>query len=86
MLDGVLDMELQQGLSVRRVRHMDRHWIEILGTDRSTLSLVKAKGAFSAIVDYRMRCFVPTDASGPDILGSLIRTFGLKSVHQRPQA
>ncbi|RMB09024.1 strawberry notch family protein [Eilatimonas milleporae] len=80
LLDGTGDLALQNGLGLRRVKHMDRHHLEITGTDFRTNQALKSLGCFTSIIDYRTRCFLPTDESGIEILKAVLERHGLKAV------
>ncbi|WP_316204540.1 strawberry notch-like NTP hydrolase domain-containing protein [Bradyrhizobium sp. SZCCHNS3051] len=80
--DGYV-LDLHEGLQLRRVRVMGANRIELLGFPAGLRDCLRACGLFSEIISWRLRMFVPTDASGPAILASVLERFPIAEVRGR---
>jgi hypothetical protein len=47
---------------------------------------LRAYGLFSEIISWKLRFFVPVDASGPAVLGKLLDTYPVARVSEREAA
>ena len=70
--DGRTVLELDGGLQLRRARVMSALRIELAGFTDGMVDRLKAIGLISEIIAWKLRLFVPTGASGPDILAALM--------------
>jgi predicted RNA methylase len=70
--DGRTVLELDGGLQLRRARIMSALRIELAGFTDGMVDRLKAIGLTSEIIAWKLRLFVPTGASGPDILAALM--------------
>jgi len=86
LLDGRTILDLAEGLQLRRVRVMGANRIELSGFTESMRERVRAYGLFTEIISWKLRFFVPIDASGPAVLGKLIETYRIERVSEREAA
>ena len=47
---------------------------------------LRAYGLFSEIISWKLRFFVPVDASGPAIIGKLLATYPVERISEREAA
>ena len=64
LMDGRTVLDLAEGLQLRRVRVMGANRIELSGFTDTMRDRLKAYGLFHEIISWKLRMFVPTDASG----------------------
>jgi predicted RNA methylase len=64
LMDGRTVLDLAEGLQLRRVRVMGANRIELSGFDDTMRDRLKAYGLFPEIISWKLRMFVPADASG----------------------
>jgi predicted RNA methylase len=86
VLDGRTILNLEDGLSLRRVRAMGEHRVELVDFTDGMVDRLKALGLMSEIISWKLRLFVPTGAAGPDILAKLLERFALVGVTGREAA
>ena len=72
LAEGKTVLELDDGLQLRPARVMHAQRIELAGFDESERERLKADGLFSEIISWKLRLFVPTDASGPAVLACVL--------------
>jgi hypothetical protein len=82
--DGRTVLELDGGLQLRRARIMSALRIELAGFTDGMVDRLKAIGLTSEIIAWKLRLFVPTGVSGPDILATLIERHPLVRIGPRP--
>ncbi len=70
LMEGRTVLDLAEGLQLRRVRVMGAIRIELSGFDDTMRDRLRAYGLFGEIISWKLRMFVPTDASGVEILSS----------------
>ena len=83
LLDGKTILELREGLQLRRARVMGVHRIELTGFDDLMRDRLRAYGLFGEIISWKLRLFVPTDATGVDVLGRLLERYPLERVSEK---
>ena len=83
--DGRTVLELDGGLQLRRARVMSAPRIELVGFTDGMVERLKAIGLNSEIIAWKLRLFVPTGASGPDILAALMQRHPLVRIADRPR-
>ena len=71
LMGGRMVLHLADGLQLRRVRAMHAHRIELIGFTDAMRERLTAYGLFHEIIAWKLRMFVPTDASGAEVLGKL---------------
>ncbi|WP_315783209.1 MULTISPECIES: strawberry notch family protein [unclassified Bradyrhizobium] len=80
--DGCV-LDLQEGLQLRRARVMGVNRIELSGFSDGLRDCLRACGLFGEIISWKLRMFVPTDASGPAILARVLERFPIADVRGR---
>jgi hypothetical protein len=83
VLDGSTILQLQDGLALRRVKVMGDFRIELSGFTDGMIDRLKAFGLMSEIISWKLRLFVPTGASGPEILRALFERYPLARIAPR---
>lgn len=86
LMDGKTVLDLAEGLQLRRVRVMGANRIELTGFTDAMRDRLRAYGLFHEIISWKLRMFVPTDASGPAILGKVLERYPLSRVPDRAAA
>ena len=86
LMDGRTILDLAQGLQLRRVRVMGANRIELSGFTDAMRDRLRAYGLFSEIISWKLRFFVPTDASGPSILAKVLERFPVERIGEREAA
>ena len=71
-MDGRTILDLAEGLQLRRVRVMGANRIELSGFTDTMRDRLKAYGLFHEIISWKLRMFVPTDASGVGVLAKVL--------------
>jgi hypothetical protein len=64
--------ERAEGLQLRRVCVMGAHRIEMTGFTDTMRDRLGAYGLFHEIISWKLRMFVPTDASGIGVLAKVL--------------
>ena len=83
LIDGNTVIDLAEGLQLRRVRVMGGHRIELAGFTDTMRERLTAYGLFHEIISWKLRLFVPTDASGPAILARVMNRYPIERVAER---
>jgi hypothetical protein len=83
LLEGKTILELREGLQLRRARVMGVHRIELTGFDDLMRDRLRAYGLFGEIISWKLRMFVPADATGVDVLGRLLERYPLERVSEK---
>ncbi len=83
LLDGKTILELRESLQLRRARVMGVHRIELTGFDDLMRDRLRAYGLFGEIISWKLRMFVPTDATGVEALARLLERYPLKRVSEK---
>jgi predicted RNA methylase len=86
LLDGRTVLELDGGLQLRRSRVMGANRIELSGFTDTMLDQLKAFGLFSEIISWKLRMFVPTDASGCGTLERILDRHPVARIAEREAA
>jgi hypothetical protein len=86
LMDGRTILELAEGLQLRRVRVMGAARIELSGFTDTMRDRLKAYGLFHEIISWKLRMFVPTDASGAEILARVLERYAIERVGEREAA
>jgi hypothetical protein len=81
--EGNTVLELEDGLHLRPARVMHALRIELTGFDDSHRERLKADGLFSEIIAWKLRLFVPNDASGPTVLAKVLARHPLLRIRER---
>src|SRR5579885_1588932 len=83
LIEGKTVIDLAEGLQLRRVRLMGGHRIELAGFTDTMRERLTAYGLFHEIISWKLRMFVPTDASGPAILARVMDRYPIERVGER---
>jgi len=86
LMDGRTILDLAEGLQLRRARVMGANRIELTGFTDTMRDRLKAYGLFGEIISWKLRLFVPTDASGLAILAKLLERFPIGRTAEREAA
>ena len=86
LMDGRTILDLAEGLQLRRVRVMGANRIELSGFTDAMRDRLRAYGLFSEIISWKLRFFVPADASGVSILTKLLDTYPVARISEREAA
>ena len=86
LMDGRTILDLAEGLQLRRVRVMGANRIELTGFTDAMRDRLRAYGLFHEIISWKLRMFVPADASGPAILAKVLERYPLARVAERAAA
>jgi hypothetical protein len=83
LMEGNTILELAEGLRVRRTRVMGVNRIELTGFTETMRDLLRAYGLFGEIISWKLRFFVPVDATGPAILAAVLERYPIARVADR---
>ncbi len=83
VLDGRSILTLQDGMQLRRVKVMGAHRIELMEFSDGMVDRLKTFGLMSEIIAWKLQLFVPTGASGPDVLAALLARHPLTGIEDR---
>ncbi|UPJ68510.1 strawberry notch-like NTP hydrolase domain-containing protein [Bradyrhizobium sp. 191] len=86
LMEGRTVLELAEGLQLRRVRVMSAHRIELSGFNDTMRDRLRAYGLFGEIISWKLRMFVPTDASGVEILSKVLDRYPVARISEREAA
>ncbi len=86
LMEGRTILDLAEGLQLRRVRVMSANRIELSGFTDTMRRRLTAYGLFHEIISWKLRMFVPVDASGPAILGKLFDRWPVERIGEREAA
>ncbi|RST86369.1 methylase [Aquibium carbonis] len=86
LVEGKTVIDLAEGLQLRRVRLMGSHRIELSGFTDTMRERLTAYGLFHEIISWKLRMFVPTDASGPAVLAKVMDRYPVARVGEREAA
>ncbi len=86
LMEGRAIIDLAEGLQLRRVRVMGANRIELSGFNDTMRDRLKAYGLFHEIISWKLRMFVPTDASGVEILARVLDRYPVERIGEREAA
>ncbi|KLK91937.1 methylase [Microvirga vignae] len=86
LMDGTTILDLSEGLQLRRARVMGAHRLELTGFTEAMRERLRAYGLFSEIISWKLRFFVPADASGSVVLAKLLDTYPIARISEREAA
>ncbi|WP_316234524.1 strawberry notch-like NTP hydrolase domain-containing protein [Bradyrhizobium sp. SZCCHNR1020] len=86
LLDGKIILDLTETLQLRRVRVMGADRIELTGFTDTMRDRLRAYGLFSEIISWKLRFFVPVDATGPATLAKVLERYPVVRVAHRTVA
>ncbi|PBC09398.1 strawberry notch family protein [Mesorhizobium sp. WSM3859] len=83
LMDGTTILDLADGLQLRRARVMGAQRLELTGFTDAKRDRLRAYGLFSEIISWKLRFFVPVDATGPNVLAKLLDTYPVARISER---
>ncbi|MBR1023997.1 strawberry notch family protein [Bradyrhizobium viridifuturi] len=83
LMRGRTVLDLAEDLQLRRVRVMGAHRIELSGFTDAMRERLRAYGLFSEIISWKLRIFVPSDASGVGVLAKVLDHYPVARVSER---
>ena len=86
LMEGKTILDLAEGLQVRRVRVMGANRIELTGFTDTMRDRLRAYGLFGEIISWKLRFFVPVDATGPAILAKVLERYPIARIADRAVA
>ncbi|UPK28069.1 strawberry notch-like NTP hydrolase domain-containing protein [Bradyrhizobium sp. 195] len=86
LMEGRTVLELTEGLQLRRVRVMGAHRIELAGFNDTMRDRLRAYGLFGEIISWKLRMFVPADASGREVLSKVLDHYPVARISEREAA
>ena len=86
LMEGRTILDLAKGLQLRRVRVMGAHRIELSGFIDTMRDRLSAYGLFHEIISWKLRMFVPTDASGAEVMAKLLERYPIERIGDREAA
>ncbi len=86
LAEGQTILDLAEGLQLRRVRVMGAYRIELTGFTDAMRERLRAYSLFSEIISWKLRFFVPVDASGPTVIGKLLDTYPVARISEKEAA
>jgi hypothetical protein len=86
LLEGRTVLELAEGLQLRRARVMGACRIELSGFNETMRDRLRAYGLFGEIIFWKLRMFVPTDASGVEVLSRVLDHYAIERISDREAA
>jgi hypothetical protein len=86
LMEGRTVLDLAEGLQLRRVRVMGAYRIELSGFTDTMRDRLRGYGLFGEIISWKLRMFVPTDASGGDVLAKVLDHYAIERIAEREVA
>ncbi len=86
LIDGKTILDLAEGLQIRRVRVMGANRIELTGFTDAMRDRLRAYGLFGEIISWKLRFFVPVDATGSVVLAKVLEHYPVVRVVDRAAA
>ncbi|WP_407186848.1 strawberry notch-like NTP hydrolase domain-containing protein [Bradyrhizobium centrosematis] len=86
LMEGRTVLDLAEELQLRRVRVMGTHRIELSGFADTMRDRLRAYGLFSEIISWKLRMFVPSDATGVGVLAKVLGHFPVERIGEREAA
>ena len=86
LMEGRTVLDLAEGLQLHRVRVMGAHRIELSGFTDTMRDRLRAYGLFSEIISWKLRMFVPTDATGAGVLAKVLDHYPALRIGEREAA
>ncbi|MGY2909181.1 strawberry notch-like NTP hydrolase domain-containing protein [Bradyrhizobium sp. URHC0002] len=80
LMEGRTILDLAEGLQLRRVRVMGAHRIELSGFTDTMRDRLRAYGLFAEIISWKLRTFVPSDASGNEVLAKVLDHYPIERI------
>jgi hypothetical protein len=78
LTEGRTVIGLAEGLQLRRVRVMGAYRFELSGFTDTMRDRLRTYGLFGEIISWKLRMFLPTDASGAEVLAKLLDCYAIE--------
>jgi hypothetical protein len=85
-MEGRIVLDLAEGLQLRRARVMSANRIELSGFTDAMRDRLRTYGLFHEIISWKLRLFVPTDASGVGVLTKVLERYPVERIGEREAA
>src|SRR6185437_16208296 len=86
LLEDRTVLELAKGVRLRRVRVMGTHRIELSDFSDGMRDRLRAYGLFGEIISWKLRMFVPSDATGVAVLARVLERYPVERICEREAA
>ncbi|TYO68507.1 methylase [Bradyrhizobium hipponense] len=86
LMEGHTVLDLAEDLQLRRVRMMGAHRIELSGFTDTMRDRLRTYGLFSEIISWKLRMFVPSDATGAAVLAKVLDHYPVARIDEREAA
>jgi hypothetical protein len=86
LVAGSTVLDLTEGLQLHRARVMGVHRIELSGFSDTMRDRLRSYGLFHEIISWKLRMFVPTDATGVVVLAKVIERYPVTRISEREAA
>jgi protein strawberry notch len=86
LMEGRTVLDLAEGLQLRRVRVMSAYRIELSGFTDAMRDRLRTYGLFGEILSWKLRMFVPTDASGVEVMAKVLDRYPIERIAEREVA
>jgi hypothetical protein len=86
LVEGRTVLDLAEGLQLRRARVMGAGRIELSGFNDTVRDRLKAYGLFHEIISWKLRMFVPTNATGVAVLARVLDRYPVERIGEREAA
>jgi hypothetical protein len=86
LMEGRTVLDLAEGLQLRRVRVMGAYRIELSGFTEAMRDRLRTYGLFGEIISWKLRMFVPTDASGVEVMAKVLDHYANERIAEREAA
>jgi hypothetical protein len=86
LMEGRTVLDLAEDLQLRRVRVMGAYRIELTGFNDTMRDRLRTYGLLSEIISWKLRMFVPTDASGIAVLAKVLDYYAIERITEREAA
>lgn len=86
LIAGRTILDLAEGLQLRRSRVMGANRIELTGFTDTMRERLRAYGLFGEIISWKLRFFVPVEATGSEIIGKLFDRWPVERIGERVAA
>ncbi|MGO3929916.1 strawberry notch family protein [Rhodopseudomonas pseudopalustris] len=86
LVAGSTVLDLTEGLQLHRARVMGVHRIELSGFSDTMRDRLRSYGLFHEIISWKLRMFVPTDATGVAVLAKVMERYPVTRISEREAA
>jgi predicted RNA methylase len=86
LTEGRAVLDLAESLQLRRVRVMGAYRIELSGFTDTMRDRLRTYGLFAEVISWKLRMFVPVDASGAEVLAKVLDRYPIERITEREAA